>query len=151
MMNVFDITRTTRKNVLKTIEELSVQQLNKIPEGHKNNIIWHVGHILATQQLLTYGVTNTEMLVSMHLIEDFRKGTEPYKPALKEDIEDIKQILTEVIDRTEEDYNQSVFSDYEDYTTSYGVTLHSLEEAIIFNNVHEALHLGIIMTMKKLV
>ena len=66
-MNNFEITRKTRQNVLRLIDGMGPEQLNKIPEGHSNNIIWHVGHILATQQLLTYGLSGSEIILLMNL------------------------------------------------------------------------------------
>ena len=49
----------------------------------------------------------------------------------------------------EEDYHKGVFKTYNEYTTSYNVTLNNIEKAIMFNNVHEGLHLGYIMALKK--
>jgi hypothetical protein len=50
-----------------------------------------------------------------------------------------------------EDYQHGVFKSYKEYPTSYGFELKSIDDAIIFNNVHESLHLGTIMALKKLV
>ena len=148
-MNSFEINKVIRGNVLGLIEGLSVAQLNKIPDGYKNNIIWHFGHLLATQQLLTYGLTKNEFLLSDNIIEEFRKGTKPEKPYSEDDIEELKFIFSEVINQTELDYNDGVFTEFSDYPTSFGITLTSIEDAVTFNNVHEGLHMGIIMAMKK--
>jgi len=150
-MNSFEINKVIRGNVLGLIEGLSVAQLNKIPDGYKNNIIWHFGHLLATQQLLTYGLSKNEFLLSDNIIEEFRKGTQPEKPYSEDDIEELKFIFSEVINQTELDYNDGVFTEFSDYPTSFGITLTSIEDAVTFNNVHEGLHMGIIMAMKKLV
>jgi hypothetical protein len=150
-MHTFNITRTTRQNILNLIEDLSVEQLNTIPVGFNNNIVWQLGHVLATQQLLTYGLSDNDVLVTENIIEEFRKGTTPDAPYLEDDIEEIKSIFLEVIDRTQDDFEEKFFESFNAYETSYGVSLGSIEEALVFNNVHEGLHLGIIMSMKKLV
>tara|TARA_R110002050_G_scaffold204327_1_gene339661 strand:- start:148583 stop:149035 length:453 start_codon:yes stop_codon:yes gene_type:complete len=150
-MNVFDTTRVIRTNILGLVENLTEKQLNTIPEGYNNNIVWHLGHVLATQQLLSYGLSGIEILLSDNIIEEFRKGTAPKTPYSDEDIEELKSLFIEVIDRTEQDFNDEVFEQFNSYPTSFGVTLNSIEEAVSFNNVHEALHMGIIMAMRKLV
>ena len=54
-------------------------------------------------------------------------------------------------DKLEEDYNNGVFTSYKEYPTSTGFVLDSMDTAITFNNFHESLHLGVIMSIKKLV
>ena len=150
-MNVFDITRTTRLNILKLVEGLTTEQLNTIPDGFNNNIIWHLGHLLATQQLLTYGLTDNEILLSDNIIEEFRKGSKPENQYSEEDIEELKSVFIEVISQTQDDFEDGVFKSFNPYPTSFGIKLTSIEDALTFNNVHEGLHMGLIMSMKKLV
>lgn len=150
-MNAFEITRVTRRNILGLIENLTDEQLNTIPEGHSNNIVWQLGHLLATQQLLTYGLSGNDIILSDNIIEEFRKGTAPKVVYSNEDIEELKAVFIEVVDRTELDFNEEVFVSFDSYTTSFGITLNSIEEAINFNNVHEGLHMGLIMALRKLV
>lgn len=150
-MNPFDITRKTRENLLKVIDGLSVTQMNTIPEGYTNNLVWHLGHVLATQQLIVYRLSGTEVLITDNIIDEFRKGTKPENKYTKDDISELKEMFIQVIDHSEEDYDAGAFGAFSEYPTSYGMTLKNLEEAIMFNNVHEALHLGMVMSMKKLV
>ena len=150
-MNVFDITRTTRLNILKLIEGLTTEQLNTVPDGFNNNIIWHLGHLLATQQLLTYGLSDNEILLSDNIIEEFRKGSKPENQYSEEDIEELKGIFIEVISQTQDDFEDGVFKSFNSYPTSFGIKLTSIVDALTFNNIHEGLHMGLIMSMKKLV
>ena len=150
-MNAFEVNRKTRENILKLIEGFSVEELNKIPIGFSNNLIWHFGHVLATQQLLTYGLAGSEIIISDNIINEFRKGTKPESSYSEEDINELKEIFVEVINVTEEDYGNEELnsSSFKEYPTSYGITLGSLDDAIEFNNMHEAMHLGMMMTMRK--
>lgn len=150
-MNAFDINRKTRENILKVIDGLSVVQMNSIPEGYNNNLVWHLGHVLATQQLLVYKLANTEVLITENIIDEFRKGTKPENAYSEEDIIELKEMLIPVINHTEEDQEEGVFGSFTEYPTSYGITLKDHSDAIQFNNMHEALHLGMMMAMKKLV
>ena len=150
-MNAFDINRKTRENILKVLDGLSVEQMNLIPEGFNNNLVWHLGHVLATQQLLVYKLAETDVLVTDNIIDEFRKGTQPTNVYSEEDIAELKEMLLPVINHTEEDAEDGAFGAFSEYPTSYGVTLQNQLDAIEFNNVHEGLHLGIMMAMKKLI
>lgn len=150
-MNPFEITRITRKNILKLVEGYSIEQLNMIPAGYNNNLIWHFGHLLVTQQLLSYGLSGNEFLIKKAVIEEFRKGTKPEKKYSLVEIEALKSDFVAVIDSTEEDYNSGKFKSFTEYPTSFGITLKSIQDAIEFNNVHEGLHMGLIMAIRKLI
>lgn len=151
MKEQIEYLRITRENVLNLIEGLSIDQLNKIPEGFKNNIIWNVGHNLITQQLLHYRLGGAQPIVSDELIDKYRKGSFPEHYVKEEEITYIKELFLPSVDQLEKDYSNKVFSDYTEYTTSYGANLKSIEDAVTFNTIHEGLHLGVIMALKKLV
>lgn len=150
MQKHFETLLITRNNLLKAIENLSEEQLNKIPEGFNNNIIWNVAHILVTQQLLCYKLGNQEMSLDDSFVDLFKKGTQPKHHVSQEEVDIIKEELLVLASRMEEDFNSGMFKNYMSYTTSYNITLNSVEDAIQFNNVHEGLHLGYIMAMKKM-
>ena len=145
------ILRITRNNILHSINDVSNQKLNEIPEGFNNNIIWNVAHNIATQQVLIYRLSNTTPCVDDDFINTFKKGTKPKKSFSGKEIEEIKPLLISTVTKLEEDVKKNIFGNYETYTTSYNITLNSTLEAIEFNNVHEALHLGYIMALKKAV
>ena len=52
--NVFKYIRRNRELFLELVNSLSIEQLNKIPEGFNNNIAWNFGHIVVTTQTLCY-------------------------------------------------------------------------------------------------
>ncbi|KAA3640308.1 MAG: DinB family protein [Bacteroidetes bacterium] len=149
MQEHFTNLRATRKNIALVIKGLSQEQFNKIPDGFNNNIAWNFGHIIVTQQLLVYALSGAKTIIPTDIINLYRKGTSPTTPVTQEQIDELKSYLDSAIDQTEKDLAAGVFGDYKEYPTSYGITLHNLEEAIIFNNMHEAMHLGYIMAMKR--
>ncbi len=147
----FDLIRTTRNNVLKVINDLSLDQLNHIPSGFNNNIAWNVAHLPVTMELLCYGLSGLPMHLSNEQISAYRKGTSPTSPLPQKDFNFFREQLTSGVDQLEQDYQNGIFKTYKTYPTSYDITLNTIEEAITFNYVHEAVHLGYIMAMKRLI
>ena len=151
MQKHFETLKKSRELVLRIIKDLTMNQLNTIPEGFKNNIAWNVGHLVVTQQLLGYRLSGVNCLVSNEMIDTFRKGTAPEKPVSEEEFEKIKELFSRLPIQFEKDYNAEVFKSYNEYTTSVNVTLSTIDDAVIFNTFHEGVHLGIILQLKKLV
>lgn len=44
MHQTFSITKTSRKALSHLLDIIPLEQLNKIPEGFNNNIIWNIAH-----------------------------------------------------------------------------------------------------------
>ena len=43
--------KNPRMMLIKMLNELSTEQLNKVPAGFNNNIIWNAAHMVAAQQI----------------------------------------------------------------------------------------------------
>ncbi len=143
--NVLKKTRTFFKNF---IDNNSLEDLNKIPEGFNNNLIWNVGHIVVIEQLLTYKLSGLSTMVSGQMIEKYRNGTKPETDVLQEEVDEIKALLFSTIKRTENDYKGNIFKTYNSYKVSTtGNTLTNIDEALQFAMFHEAMHLGYAMAL----
>lgn len=151
MLKRFDTLLKSRQLILKIIEGLSNQQLNKIPNGFNNNIAWNIVHLLVTQQLLCYKLSGLDCLISEEVINDFRKGSSPSFQITDKEFEAYMIQFLEFPKKLDEDYSKGLFQNYNEYTTSVNVTLSSIEDAIDFNLLHEGIHLGIILQLKKFV
>ena len=151
MEQTFTILKQTRANILKLVNSLSEEQMNTIPQGFNNNLAWNLGHVVVTQQLLCYRLSNLECGVSNEIIQAFRKGSKPEAKITAQEIDLFKDQMVSLIDQTIVDFQAGKFQSYKEYPTSFGVTLNNIEAAIQFNNVHEAMHLGTMMAMRKLV
>lgn len=138
-----------RKFMLKMIEGLTLEQLNALPKGHRNNIVWNIAHLVVTQQLLCYRLSGLPCLVSDEWIEAYRKGTFPTEKISFEQFEEIKRLFIELPLRLESDLAAGLFKTYAPYTTSVGIVLSNIEEAIRFNAFHEGIHLGVLLALKK--
>jgi len=147
----FEILRANRLLILRAIENLTIDQLNKIPAEFKNNIVWNLNHLIVIQQLLCYRFSNIEVAIREEIIDNFKKGTEPKGLISQSELENIRSQFLLLVDRFIKDFNASIFKEYQPYTTSANVTLNNIHDAIEFNNFHEGIHLGYILALKKLV
>ena len=151
MQHTFDITSTSRKILSQFLEKYTVEQLNKIPEGFSNNIIWNIGHIVVVQQVLVYKLSGLPMMISDEMVNADKKGSKPERNATQAEADEIKSLLLKTIDQTEVDFNKNNFKNFQEYPTSVGYTIKSAEDAMIFNNFHEGLHIGVIMGIRKFI
>ena len=151
MNQLFTITETSRTMVSKILENHSLEQLNKIPDGFSNNLIWNIAHVVVTQQLLVYKLSGLPMMVSDGIIEKYKKGTKPEQAATQAEVDEIKSLLFATIEKTKEDYTNGIFKNFDEYPTSTGFILNTVEDAMAFNNFHEGLHIGILMSLRKFV
>ncbi|HBK70384.1 MAG TPA: DinB family protein [Flavobacteriaceae bacterium] len=149
MEKQFEILKASRLIILKVIESLSLDQLNKIPTGFRNNIAWNVAHLLVTHQLLFYKLSSLPIAVNDEMVKKYTKGTAPESDITKQELEHIKEQFLSLVDTSKKDYDNNLFKIYHPYPTSANVTLNTIDEAIQFNNFHEGLHLGYILALKK--
>src|SRR5690606_6624868 len=92
MIPNFQLLNITRKNFLNALSGLSIEQLNFIPEGFNNNIIWNFGHVVVTQQLLCYQMAGLELKVEPELTAKYRKGTKPEGLISEEELQKLKEL-----------------------------------------------------------
>ena len=146
---VFELALKNRAILKSFLENYSLEDLNKIPEGFGNNIIWNIAHTVVSQQILVYGLSSVRPLVPESMIERFRKGTKPEENLTQVEVNGIKELLFTTIEKTREDYKDGVFKTFKKYTTSINITLTNVDEAIMYNTYHEGIHLGYILALKK--
>jgi len=147
-----EVLTNTRKFLCKMLGETSLEELNKIPNGFNNNIIWNIGHILVTQQILIYKLSGLQMIVSDILINKYMKGTKPEGLVSQSEVDEIKGLLFSTIENTKVDFNNAIFTNFKEYTVSTtGNTLRNIDDAFEFMLFHEGLHIGYIMALSRAV
>ncbi len=149
MKNNFEFLRISRQNTLDLVSTLTDDQVNQIPDGFNNNMVWNLGHLVVTQQLLNYGLASVPFIIDQSLIDKYRKGTKPEGLIDSDEINRLKELMLTCVDQLELDYQKGIFKSFKTYPTSFKATLTSIEDAISFNNIHEGLHLGYMMAMKR--
>lgn len=151
METEFKITRRLRELFDKYFEDYTLEQLNKIPIGFNNNLIWNIGHVMVSQQSLVYKGSNTPLNVSDELVAMYARGTKPERDITQAEADVIRELLFSLAEKTEQDYANSLFTTYNARKSEMGFSLDTVEDAIAFNNHHESLHLGIMMQLRKFV
>lgn len=151
MESLFKVWETSRHIYLKFLETYSLAQLNKIPDGFSNNIIWNAGHVIVSQQKLIYTLSGLPVSISEAMIEKYQNGSRPDGKATQEDLDEIKQLLLSTIAQTKNDFANGLFKNFTEYQTKTGFHLGSFQDSLEFNNYHEGIHLGMILNSKKFV
>ncbi|MFZ4544646.1 MAG: DinB family protein [Saprospiraceae bacterium] len=151
MKHQIEIMRKTRSSFIYACKDLSIEQLNLIPAGFNNNIIWNFGHIIVTQQGLCYGLSGLPQKVDKDLIAKFRRGSKPEGFVSAEEYSYLQDLSVSLIDEFEADLKTGIFKEYSPFMTSLRVEVDSFEKAVMFNAYHEGLHLGFALAQRKLV
>ena len=146
-----DIILATRKLFIKLIENLSIEQLNKVPEGFNNNIIWNFAHVVVTQQIICYKLSGLPLKIDEKYQPLYSKGTKPEGFADENEVAFFKQQAITLMDELVADLGRNLFRNFKPYTTSFNVELTNIDDAVKFITMHEGLHLGYVMALKRVV
>ncbi|MHB1277435.1 MAG: DinB family protein [Bacteroidia bacterium] len=139
----------TRENLIKAISQLSLDQANLQPAGFNNTPAWNFCHPIVTTHLLTLGLAGLDTGLSTRELAKFRKGSSGNMPCTQEEIDRFTILASSSLDTLKTAYLNGDLKEFQAYETSYGVKLNSIEEALHFVGVHEALHLGYLMAQKR--
>lgn len=151
MNSAIEVHKTTRSILLKVLDNYSLEQLNKIPTGFNNNLIWNLAHCVSVQQALIYKLSGSRTVVSEEFIAKYKKGTRPEGDATQAEVDEVRTLLLKTLEQVELDYNNGLFKHYQEFTTGLGFVINNIEDALSFNNYHEGIHTGIIMSIRKFV
>ncbi|HBN6703702.1 TPA: DinB family protein [Elizabethkingia anophelis] len=151
MEALFKTWKTSRRIYLSYFENYSLDQLNNIPNGFNNNLIWNIGHIIVTQQKLIYRGSDLQGYISDELFNKYQSGTKPTEPVFQKEAAELKELLTSLIDLTIADFQKDIFRTYKERITGTGFHLSSINDAFECNNYHEGMHLGYMLSIRKFV
>ncbi len=151
MESTFEINFCSRNVLLKFLENYSLEQLNKIPEGFSNNLIWNIAHIVVVQQMLVYKLSGLPMMVSDEMIERYKRGTKPEQDVTQAEVDEIKLLLFATLEQTKKDFAAGIFKNYTEFTSMSGFHIKNAQAAMEFNNYHEATHTGMMMQIRKFI
>ena len=151
MNPAIDRLRQPRTYLLNLINELTAEQLNKVPEGYNNNIIWNLGHMVAAQQGICYKRAGLDMIIEEDFFETYKPGSKPERFVGDDEIAIIKERLITSLDRFEADIDNGVFVNYTPVMTRYGVELTNIDNATAFLPFHDGFHMGYVLALKRAV
>jgi hypothetical protein len=152
MANSFAFAVSMRERLGSLIRTLSIEQLNKIPEGLNNNIAWHLGHIVVSSEILCYHKTGTLPEKEIKLADKYRNGTKPESFIEQEEIDYLLSRLMVSLHEIEVDRANGLFPKIVPYSThTFGFGLKDMDDVIACCSHHDLLHCGNMMTMRKLI
>lgn len=151
MDKMLETTSRQRKAYIDMLSGLSMQQLNTIPEGFNNNILWNLGHIVATQQLLVYSLSGERWTVDKELIKAYRNGTRPERLYTEADRQLVIDNMLAPIQATHTLRAAGGFSTYQPFKLPTGFEITDYDSAVLFNLFHEGLHMGYVFSINKFV
>ncbi|MHC8947401.1 DinB family protein [Sphingobacterium hungaricum] len=149
--SITEAIRIGRNPFIKLIDGLSEEELNYIPAGFNNNIIWNFGHIVVSTQILCYvrGGILPDMS-SIKYAEDFKKGSKPTRNISASEIEELKNLALGTIAQLEADYIDGKLSSITPFSTeTFGVEMNEIEEVLLMSLSHDTLHYGYALAQKR--
>lgn len=139
MQKEIEYVRGVRRSILHALRGFSNKQLNEIPHGFHNNLIWHVAHMIASQQDLFYIRNGFDLKMEPALYSNFRIGTHPSGPASDADIDTIKSLALSSIYQLQADFDKGQFK---------GVP--QLDDVLTHFIFHEGMHMAYILSIRRL-
>ncbi len=154
MNTKLDKIKNFRLCLLKQIQSLTTEQLNHIPAGYNNNIIWNLAHLVSAEQTMCYVRAGLQVTVEDKYFTPYLSGTKPAEFVGVQDIAAIKALLITSIDRLQTDLDKNIFVNYTPSVMIpkvYGFEVTNVDEAFEYLVYHEGYHSGCILSLKHLV
>jgi hypothetical protein len=142
-----------RNVTLSVAKDVTAEEADVIPEGFRNHIRWNLGHILTTQDRLTFAVAGLPSHVPAGYGKWFGRESTPLTwegdaPALDELLsrleaqpEQIRQALEGKLDTKLE----------KPFTLGTGLTLETIGDSLNYSLYHEGVHLSVIKAYIRLI
>jgi len=140
--------------LLQQIEDLTIDQLNKIPEGFNNNIIWNIAHMTSTEQIVCYVRSGLPVIIEDKYFSPYMPGTKPTSFVDENDVAIIKDFFIRTIDQLNADLDHNAFANYTPSVAipkTYRFEVNNINDALEYLLYHEGLHSGYIMSLKRMV
>jgi len=140
-----------RQHLLQQIDGLTAQQLNHIPSGYNNNIIWNLAHVVCAEQNMCYVRSGLPIVIDEKYFAPYLSGTRPQGPVEEAEIKDIKAMYTGSLDRLQADLDKGLFVNYTPSIAIrkvYGFDVADIEGALEYLLYHEGFHQGCILSLK---
>ena len=105
--------------------------------------------MLVIQQKLIYGLSGNTPLLSDEIMLLFAKGSKPTENYPDDLCQKVKKLMVCTAKDLKQDYESGIFKTFSPFTVGLGFTLTTIEEAINFVSVHEGIHYGYILALRK--
>lgn len=149
MQKKVEIIRFARNNMIKLLDGLSIEELNIIPFGFNNNMLWHLGHVIAVQQSICYVRSGNKPLVNDALIHKYKNGTWPEVFIDEKEKASLVTASEVTLDRFDKDIQEGLFDSFEPFALANGMQIASIDDAATMLSFHEGLHMGYVQALKR--
>ena len=143
--------KALRNYLLGQLVDCNTKQLNEIPPGQHNNIIWNIAHMTAVIQNICYLKSGLAAVIPTKYYTPYLPGTKPEVFIESAEVDILKDLFISSLDRLQEDYSQKIFANYSAPATIqkiYGFVIKDIDDALDYLLYHEGLHAGHIGTLK---
>jgi hypothetical protein len=150
MEYTFKYIRRTRALFIDLVNSLTLEQLNEVPKGFNNNIVWNFGHIVVSTLGLCYVRSGVEPTMQIQDFNKYKNGSKPESFITKEEVEALKEHAIQSIQQIEEDIKANKFNNIVPYATqTFGYNMSTIEEIVTCTQSHDAIHFGVALAIKK--
>jgi hypothetical protein len=149
MNKQIEIITAFRNQLIKMLDELSNEQINKIPTGFNNNLVWHLGHVIASQQAMGYKRSENAILIDEELFQKYKGGTKPEGIVDQAGYERLKELSAKTLAQFDTDYDAGLFNNYTTFAIGVGVEITSINDALGMLQLHEGMHFGYAQALKR--
>lgn len=146
-----ELIRYVRKSILELTDNLTDEQLNYIPNRMSNNLIWNLGHMIFTQQILCYQLGGLEPTIDIAFFSRFAPGTVPERDITTEEIAKIRSVFIEAFEQLAAEVRAGKQTAYTSWSLPSGILIDNFGDAMTTNAIHEGRHFGVIISLTKLV
>src|SRR5476651_1114831 len=112
MTKATDIIKQPRIKILEVLKEFSLEQLNEVPTGFNNNILWNLGHMVAAQQGICYSRMALPRIIDDEFFMAYKHDTKPEKFIDAAEFEKIKELMFSTLDKLDVDLQNNIFANY---------------------------------------
>ncbi len=148
----------TRRLTVDLLKGHTLAQVNRTPAGFSNNLIWNAAHLAPSMHSVVFrrnSASDQEMAVMAYCappedqIAEYSKGT---RPTGEVDQAFVDRICAQLHDQAWFDALRPEFllpERYTTWTTMWGVELLDAAEGLNYINMHEGMHFGVCLGLRK--
>ncbi|GED70534.1 hypothetical protein BRE01_42360 [Brevibacillus reuszeri] len=135
-----------RSETLHAIEGMTEEEVNLVPVGFNNGILWNLGHIYLDQYLWISHLTKEEISIPPGFHEWFAYGTKPADwQTPPPSLDTLRQLLANQPEQIRTMYGERLEEEFP--ATESG--MHTISQVLVRTIFHEGLHLAAITAIRR--
>lgn len=132
-----------------SVTGLSEPQLLQVPLNFRNNILWNIGHLIVDNCDMLYAPCGLESPHPEAWTGLFRAGSSPSDWPRAPDVQAVLEGSKSLTERIIGDYQSGRFGGFDPAKVKTGWPMKDLDQTLAYVTIHEAVHLGMILSMRK--